>query len=77
MWSQDMQKQKLKVETKEPIVDSETYTLPGFMERSGMGRQAMASARRKGLRVIRIAGRAFVRGRDFNEFLGRLSGDVE
>ena len=54
-----------------PIEDGVTYPLPEFERRSGLGRHAMAQARRKGLRVHRLGGRAYVRGQDFNEFLAR------
>ena len=55
-----------------PIVDGVTYPLPEFERRSGLGRHAMTQARRKGLKVCRLGGRVFVRGADFNAFLGRL-----
>lgn len=63
----------------QPIEDGRVYPLPLFMKATGWGRHAMRQARQKGLRVVRVAGRCFVRGRDFNDFLGRLgdeSGDV-
>ena len=57
-----------------PIEDGVSYPLPEFERRSGLGRHAMARARREGLRVYRVGGRAYVRGQDFNEFLARHDG---
>ncbi len=52
-----------------PIEAGATYPLPIFQQRSGLGKDAMRAARRNGLKVIRLGGRAFVRGSDFSEFL--------
>jgi hypothetical protein len=52
-----------------PIENGVTYPLPEFERRSGLGRHAMAQARRKGLQVCRLGGRVYVRGEDFSEFL--------
>lgn len=41
------------------------YTLTDFQRLTGLGRWAMRQARRKGLRVRRIGGRAYVLGSDF------------
>ena len=53
-----------------PIENGTTYPLDEFQRRSGLGRHAMREARRKGLKVLRLGSRAFVRGEDFNTFLG-------
>ena len=57
-------------QTLAPICDHETYTLASFMKAAGWGRAALRTARDNGLRVIKISGRCFVRGRDFSEWLG-------
>lgn len=54
-----------------PIENGVTYPLPEFERRSGLGRHAMAQARRNGLQVYRVGGRAYVRGEDFNSFVVR------
>lgn len=59
-------------DTIEPIDDQKTYTMQTFMTRVGWGRHA----RRQGLRVIRVSGRCFVRGKDFSEFLGQLGDET-
>lgn len=48
------------------------YPLRTFMQLAGLGRHAMRSARRKGLRVRRTANRAFVMGADWMEYLQRV-----
>jgi hypothetical protein len=53
----------------QPIDSQQTYPLAVFMRASGLGRHSMRVARKRGLRVIRIGGRAFVRGADFADFL--------
>ncbi|MEZ6038895.1 MAG: hypothetical protein R3C20_00215 [Planctomycetaceae bacterium] len=55
-----------------PIEDGVTYPLDEFTRRAGLGRHAMREARAKGLKVIRLGNRAYVRGSDFNAFLGQL-----
>lgn len=52
-----------------PIENGTVYPLSEFERRSGLGRHAMAQARRKGLKVCRTNGRAYVRGEDFIQFL--------
>lgn len=60
-----------------PIEDGCTYPLDEFARRSGLGRHALRQARRNGLQVIRLGNRAFVRGKDFNEHLGRIASSSE
>ncbi|HQZ68449.1 MAG TPA: hypothetical protein PLY87_25345 [Planctomycetaceae bacterium] len=55
------------------ICDDTTYPLALFQKTAGLGKHALSQLRRKGLKVIRTGGRAFVRGRDFSEFLGKLA----
>lgn len=55
------------------IEDATTYPMPLFMQTSGLGKHALTGARRQGLKVVRLGGRVFIRGRDFNEFLASLS----
>ena len=64
-----MRKRQSLGDTLEPIANDRSYALPTFMRSVGWGRHAMASARRNGLRVVRVGGRCFVRGADFSEFL--------
>ena len=71
-----MHKQKL-TDALEPIDDSKTYALPSFMQHVGWGRHAMRQARLQGLRVVKMGGRIFVRGRDFSEFLGTIGTEGE
>lgn len=55
-----------------PIESGCTYPLDEFARRSGLGRHALREARRKGLKVKRLGGRAYVRGDDFDEFIASL-----
>jgi hypothetical protein len=55
------------------IEDNKTYPMTVFMKTAGIGKHALAQLRKQGLRVIKTGGRAFVRGRDFSEFLGELN----
>ena len=55
-----------------PIEDGATYPLDEFSRRSGLGRHALRQARRQGLPVRRLGGRAYIRGQDFNQFLASL-----
>ncbi len=55
------------------ICDDTTYPLAVFHRTAGIGKHALTQLRRRGLKVIRTGGRAFIRGRDFSEFLGRLA----
>lgn len=68
-----MKPKKITADSLQPIEDGRTYTLPSFMAAAGWGRHAMRHARQQGLRVVKVSGRCFVRGRDFSEFLGSLS----
>lgn len=55
----------------EPIRADEVYTLAEFMRRVGFKEGAMKEARGRGLRVTYTSTRAFVRGRDWLEYLDR------
>jgi hypothetical protein len=55
-----------------PISDRMTYPMPVFMKYVGWGRHALTMARRRGLRVVRVGGRCFVRGADFSAFLASV-----
>lgn len=72
-----MRQKQNAADTKQPIEDGKTYTLDGFMSAVGWGRHALTQARRQGLRVVKVSGRCFVRGRDFSEFLGALGESTE
>jgi len=58
------------------ILSDATYTLGEFQRISGLGEAALRKARRQGLVVIRVGRRGFVKGRDFQDYLGALSEDV-
>ncbi len=62
-------------DTMQPIHDGSTYPMAEFMRATGWGRHALKHARQQGLRVVKVSGRCFVRGKDFSEFLGSLSED--
>lgn len=64
-------KAKPPAERKAPgvIRADEVYTLAEFYRRSGIGEYGMRKAKRRGLRVVKVGSRTFVRGRDFVEFV--------
>ena len=68
-----MQKRQDTAETMQPIDDGRTYPMSSFMQATGWGRHALRQARQQGLRVVKVSGRCFVRGRDFSEFLGQVA----
>ena len=47
----------------------EVYLLEEFHRRAGIGRHAYNTARHRGLKVIRTAGRVYVRGDDWLAYL--------
>lgn len=70
---------------RDPVVDEskldaircgEVYPLTVFREKAGLGRYSMVGLREAGLPVLRIGKRAFVRGDDFHDFLGRVPPNV-
>ena len=68
-----MRQKQDSADTMQPIDDGRTYPLSTFMQATGWGRHALRHARQQGLRVVKVSGRCFVRGRDFSEFLGKLA----
>jgi hypothetical protein len=64
-----------KHEALEPVDDRKTYPMATFMRMVGWGRHALKQAGDKGLRVVRVSGRCFIRGRDFSDWLGKLGPD--
>ncbi len=68
-----MRQKQATADTHQPIDDGKTYTMPAFMAATGWGRHALKHARQQGLRVVKVSGRCFVRGKDFSEFLGKLA----
>lgn len=56
-----------------PIQSGSTYPLNEFARRAGLGKQALRTARRQGLKVRRLGNRSYVRGDDFHEFVGTLT----
>jgi hypothetical protein len=51
------------------IKDDEAYTIQEFSKRTGFREWALRSLRNKGLPMIKVSGRCFIRGRDFLQFL--------
>lgn len=51
------------------VTSGASYTLPEFMRRTGMKRDAMRTARRNGLQVSYLHGRAFVLGKHWLDYL--------
>lgn len=49
------------------------YTLRELKRRAGMGDWALRQARRRGLNVIYVGGRGYVRGSDFQAYLDTFS----
>ena len=66
-----------RADTLQPIDDAKSYPIQSFMGAIGWGRHAMKQARKQGLKVVKVSGRCFVRGKDFSEFLGKLTTDSE
>ncbi len=64
-------------DTLAPIDDRQTYPMAAFLRATGWGRHALRQARSQGLRVVKVSGRCFVRGRDFSEFIGALQADSD
>lgn len=56
---------------------SEVYTLPELQRRLRLGRHAVRAMRRRGLKVHRVANRAYVTGRDFLDFVEQQPTDGE
>lgn len=52
-----------------PIESGAVYPIADFRARTGLGTAALRIARREGLRVRYLAGRAFIRGEDFIRYL--------
>ena len=72
-----MRQRQNTADTMQPIDDGRTYPMAAFMNATGWGRHALKHARQQGLRVVRVSGRCFIRGRDFSDFLGRLAAEQE
>ena len=60
-----------------PIIPDQMYPLLALQERIGLGKTAMRSLRRKGLKVKYLLGRAFVKGSDFIEFVEEIGKDAK
>jgi hypothetical protein len=58
------------------ILSDATYPLREFQRISGLGEAALRKARRKGLVVTHVGRCGFVKGQDFQDYLGALSADV-
>jgi hypothetical protein len=52
-----------------PILADAVYPLPVFMRLAGLDERGMRHARRRGLKVIQVGRRRYVRGVDFHEYL--------
>ena len=55
-----------------PIEPGKIYPLALFKQITGFGNHAMRTARKQGLRVRYLAGRAFVMGSDFLDYVNGL-----
>lgn len=51
------------------IVADACYAMEAFQEFTGLGRHAIRTCRRQGLRVLYVSNRAFVLGRDWISFI--------
>lgn len=60
-----------------PIEDTKSYPEPAFKAAVGWGRAALRAARDQGLVVVKIAGRNYIRGKDFSDFLAKLASDQD
>ena len=59
------------------VIDAEcAYTLSEFMARTGLKRDAMRTARKNGLEVIRQHGRVFIIGAAWLRYLESVSNDA-
>lgn len=61
--------------TLRPISANECYPLDVFAAAAGLGRAALREARRNGLKVRRVHGRAYVFGSDWLDYLRKADGD--
>jgi hypothetical protein len=68
-----MRQKQSTADTLQPIREDASYPQDAFMRAAGWGRHALRQARQQGLRVVKVGGRNFIRGRDFSEFLGKLA----
>ena len=64
------------IDTQTVIRPGEIYPLEVFKKLAGFGAHAMRQARRNGLRVRRVNGRAFVHADDFARYLEVHGGDT-
>jgi hypothetical protein len=53
------------------ISGHECYSVDEFLDRTGLGKWAYKSARRAGLKTVRVGKLVFVRGIDWHDFLGK------
>lgn len=58
-----------------PIESGSVYPMDQFKRCTRWGDAAIRTARRNGLKVIRVGGIAFVRGDDFLTYLAKVAGD--
>jgi hypothetical protein len=56
-------------ESRYPIEPDVLYPLAVFKRHTGLGDAALRSARRNGLRVLRVGGRGSILGSDFIEYV--------
>lgn len=55
-----------------PILNDASYPLPVFQKLVGLNKYAMRSAKKRGLKTRFIGNRTYVRGCDWNDFLGTI-----
>lgn len=58
-----------------PIRLDEVYSLADFRRRTGLGKDGIRTARRKGLRVCKCGRNHYVAGSDWFEFLSKTQAD--
>ena len=60
-------------ETLQVIRADESYTIPEFCRRTGLGSHSLTMARKAGLRVVGVGLKRFVRGTDWLDFLDQAA----
>jgi len=60
-----------------PIRIDEVYTLTEFMRRTGLGKDGIRAARRKGLRICKCGRNHYVAGSEWLRFLSSIQADSQ
>ena len=59
------------VQEREPVERGKMYDYQDFLRRTGLGGYAMRQAKKKGLVVVELHGKQFVRGDDWFDYVER------